>query len=438
MEPQIRYVRSADGTRIAVHTMGQGRPLVILPAVWIVSMEASWKVPAQREGLERLAENRMVVRFDNRGQGLSERDVTDFSLEARVADVTAVVDSLDAEHVDLYALSNAAPAAISFAANNDRIHRMILSSASARGRAFRVSEQRRAIAQLIEVDWPLYVKTVVLQGFGWTETGRQVAESAIDSISPQTFAAAMQAVASYDASSLAPRVRCPTLVMHRKQQQETLALEAAQTLAATIPGARLVILESETPLVLVGEANAAIIEEFLDEESGREPRTALPSGTVIILFADIADSTGLTERIGDSAFRAKARDLDSVMRSAITECGGATIEGKLLGDGVLAVFTSAQQAIQAAQRCGEAGDGCGLPLHLGVHAGDVIREDDNVYGGAVNIAARIAAASAPGEILVSETVRSLAKTSSDVSFVDRGQPELKGISEALRVYAVHA
>ncbi|HEV8574530.1 MAG TPA: adenylate/guanylate cyclase domain-containing protein [Dehalococcoidia bacterium] len=156
-----------------------------------------------------------------------------------------------------------------------------------------------------------------------------------------------------------------------------------------------------------------------------------------MLFADIADSTFLTERLGDAAFRAKARDLDSALRTVIREHAGTPIEGKLLGDGVLAVFTSARQAIEAALACGAAGSHAGLPLHLGLHAGDVIREENNVYGGAVNIAARISGLSAPGEVLVSDIVRGLARTSAGVTFEDRGEHALKGIADAQRVFAVN-
>jgi adenylate cyclase len=70
-----------------------------------------------------------------------------------------------------------------------------------------------------------------------------------------------------------------------------------------------------------------------------------------------------------------------------------------------------------------------------VHAGDVIREPGNVYGGAVNIAARICDASAPGEVLVSDVVRGMARTSSGVAFEDRGEREMKGVGEPVRVYA---
>jgi adenylate cyclase len=140
--------------------------------------------------------------------------------------------------------------------------------------------------------------------------------------------------------------------------------------------------------------------------------------------------------MGDAAFRAKARELDNALRTVIQECGGLPVEGKLLGDGLMAVFTSARQAIGAALRCASAGSHGGLPLHLGLHAGDVIREEGNVYGGAVNIASRIADASTPGEIMVSATVRDLARTSAGVGFEERGEHTLKGIAEPQRLFAV--
>jgi class 3 adenylate cyclase len=206
--------------------------------------------------------------------------------------------------------------------------------------------------------------------------------------------------------------------------------QSCQTLAGLIPGAQFV--ETDDP--------ARAIREFVggapmpQENAG--PRGISGSGTAVILFADIADSTALTERLGDAAFREKARDLDAALRAIIREHTGTAIDGKLLGDGVLATFASAAKAIEAALACGRAGADAGLPLHLGLHAGDVIREENNVYGGAVNIAARISGLSAPGEVLVSDTLRGLARTSAGVSFEDRGEQSLKGVGEPVRVWAV--
>jgi class 3 adenylate cyclase len=163
-----------------------------------------------------------------------------------------------------------------------------------------------------------------------------------------------------------------------------------------------------------------------------------PSGTAAIFFADIVDSTALTERLGDAAFRERARALDTSLRQIITSGGGTAIDGKLLGDGVVATFPAAAQAIVAALRSSAAGNDGGLPLHLGIHAGDVIREQNNVFGGAVNIAARISGLSAPGEVLVSRTIADLARTSAGVIFEDRGEHALKGVADPQRVFAVRA
>jgi class 3 adenylate cyclase len=182
------------------------------------------------------------------------------------------------------------------------------------------------------------------------------------------------------------------------------------------------------------------IDEFLgipEDEEGRGDDDA-PAGTAIILFLDIAGSTELTTQLGDAAYRAKERELDASLRQAIREAGGAPVEGKVLGDGVMATFASAKDAIDAARRCAERGRHAGLPLHAGIHAGDVIREGSNVHGGAVQVASRIADASAAGEVLVSQTVRDLARTSAGVSLEDRGERELKGVSEPVRVFAVRA
>jgi adenylate cyclase len=124
--------------------------------------------------------------------------------------------------------------------------------------------------------------------------------------------------------------------------------------------------------------------------------------------------------------------------------GGTAIEGKLLGDGVLATFGAAREAIACASAIHAAARAMGqgpsqdgeLLLHVGIHAGDVIREQDNVYGGAVNIASRVSSEAGAGETLVSQTVRDLARTSAGVSFEDRGERELKGVSEPVRVWAV--
>jgi class 3 adenylate cyclase len=249
-------------------------------------------------------------------------------------------------------------------------------------------------------------------------------------ISPEMAIRAVETSAAIDVSGILAEVRTPTLVVEFAGSR---AGSRARDVASIIPDARLLSFAGDITAMWEADYTTAVMA-FLNEDDTNP--TVAPSGTAIVFFADIVDSTVLTERLGDAAFREKARDLDSALRAIIRDNGGTPIEGKLLGDGVLATFSSASQAIAAALACGQAGEDGGLPLHLGLHAGDVIREDNNVFGGAVNVAARISGLSAAGEVLVSDTVRSLARTSAGVSFEDRGEQKLKGVGEAVRVWAV--
>jgi len=364
--------------------------------------------------------------------------VTDFSLEARFNDLTAIVDSLEAPSVDLVAIAGAGPVAISYAARHPRrTDHLILVDAIARTRDLLSGPRQRALRHLLEVDWDLYVQTQVLVFFGFTELAREVAQAVTDGISAEMFLAGMRAARDDDATELLSQVRCPTLVIHNKGEQ-LVSVNTVRRLAATIPNARLTQIDEQHSLSLAQDTAVRAMEAFLEEDEDAARRDQTPSGTAVILFADIVDSTALTERLGDAPFRTKARDLDAALLTVIREHIGTPIEGKLLGDGVLAVFTSARQAIEAALAYATAGNEGELPLHLGLHAGDVIREDNNVYGGAVNIASRISGLSAPGEVLVSDTVRSLARTSAGVSFEDRGEQSLKGVGEAARMWTVRS
>ncbi|HSP54987.1 MAG TPA: adenylate/guanylate cyclase domain-containing protein [Dehalococcoidia bacterium] len=441
MRPQVRYVKSSDGTRLAVSTLGQGQPLVLCNSpMGTIGIEGLWEMPEIRRNLERLAETRKVILYDSRGVGLSTRDVEDYSADALERDLEAVVGSLDVPAADLMASIFAGPSAINFAAcHQDRVRKLILTSAIWRGRDFHPPRELRHVRGLVESNWKTYLEVQSLIVFGWTDAGRHWAERLSADLSKDAILKGFAEFRASDATEQLVRVHCPTLIMHLRD--DSVSMEIAREITEAISNARLLTRSRSSFPTWLGDDWDSVFAPaiaFLDEDP--EPAEAqLPSGTAIILFADIVDSTALTESLGDAAFRDRARDLDAALRATIREHSGTPIEGKLLGDGVLAVFTSARQAIEAAVACGNAGDEGGLPLHLGLHAGDVIREDNNVYGGAVNIASRISGLSTPGEVLVSETVRSLARTSAGPSvegFEDRGEQALKGIGETVRVWAV--
>jgi class 3 adenylate cyclase len=367
----------------------------------------------------------------------------EFSPENHFRDIEAVADRMGLDRFALYAYLHMGPNAIAYAASHpDRVSHLALFCTYARGQDYARSPQGRAISALIDADWQTYTEMAAHIMSRWApgDTGPRYASLIPQAATREVTLKFMRSAERQDVTELLPEVRCPALVMHRAGLLWP-PLDVARELVTRMPNARLAPLSGNTAALHLEDtaSTTRLIHAFLQEDQVSAP--TLPSGTAVILFADIVDSTALTERLGDAAFRAKARELGPALRSVIRKGGGTPVEGPTLGDGILATFTSAREAIAAALRCAEAARALGLALHLGVHAGDVTREKDpdgrdNVYGGAVNIAARISGLSAPGEVLVSETVRSLARTSAGVAFEDRGEQTLKGVGELVRVWAV--
>ncbi len=437
MEPRIQYAKTSDGVNIAFWAMGEGGgvPLVWLPGIPFSHTQLSWRLSVWRAHYEAVLEKRRLVFIDFRGTGLSQREIDDLSLNTCVLDVEAVLDRLDLPISALQGNGLAGQVAIAYASRHpERVSHLILHSSYARASDMaKVPEMRTLGSLLRRGQWEMYVDALSHLMYGWdTEGDAREHATLLREFSSQRTVLAL-AVPTFDVTSLLPELSLPTLVVHYRQSIFPDE-EAARSLTSSIRDARLVTLDGRSGTLENLHEYIRALDEFLAE--GLAEKGALPSGTAIILFTDIVDSTALTERLGDAAFRGKARDLDATLRTIIRDHSGTPIEGKLLGDGVLATFTSAAQAIEAALACGKAGEDAGLPLHLGLHAGDVIREENNVFGGAVNIAARISGLSSPGELLVSDTVRSLARTSAGVVFEDRGEQALKGIEEPLRVWAV--
>jgi class 3 adenylate cyclase/pimeloyl-ACP methyl ester carboxylesterase len=447
VKPLIQYLTTSDDVTIAYCISGDG-PVLLLVGVMYSHLLEELNIPRLRALYDRIAHVARLVRYDPRGFGLSERNITDFSLEAMVNDIEAVIDHLDLKDIQLVAAPYGLPTPLAtaiVARRPDRFTHLVLPAAFESAPAMLV-DQVNALLDTPSADWRFVSESLSRLAQGWddAEDSSNMAALLRQSIDMEQFRRFWVAAKTWTAAPFLARVRVPTLVISYKDHR--FAGEAqGRKLVAGITGGRLSLVDASTGegrgLQIATVTAAFLGGAFLSEAGPDEPTPVDRSGTAVILFADIADSTALTERLGDAAFRTKARELGPALRALVRECGGTPVEGPTLGDGVLAVFTSAREAVGAALRCATAGTDAGLPLHLGLHAGDVSREKDpdgrdNVYGGAVNIAARISGLSAAGEVLVSETVRSLARTSASVQFEDRGEQALKGVGEPVRVWAV--
>lgn len=436
MEPRVQYAKTSDGVSIAFSVNGSGVP--VLFSFPVADLTYTRESPVWRTWYEGMARRFQFINYDSRGSGLSQRGVN-LTPEAMALDLEAVVDQLALNSFFVFGGMGYGHGAIHYAAAHpERIAGLILWDTFVSGKS---ALDREWFVDLAKRDWELFLRSTA-QTFNWLDPSevRDYLEVMKKTTTQDDYVAFAEAVAASDVSPLLPSVQTPTLVLHPRDTDFS-SVEEAMRLTSMLPNAQLVLLEGAR-FIPVGELVAptqAAMAEFIDGITGQKDQgqdSALPSGTATILFADIVESTALTEKIGDTAFREKARELDEALRKIVRQVDGTPVEGKLLGDGVLSVFSSAKNAIDAALKFGDAGKTVGLQLHLGIHAGDVIREGDNVFGGAVNIAARISSESEAGEVLVSQTVRDLARTSAGVKFDDRGERELKGVGEPVRLYAV--
>jgi class 3 adenylate cyclase len=445
MEPRIQYAQTKDGVSIAYSTFGEGMPLVQMPDLPFSHIQLEWQFPEFRRWNERMAEKRKLVRYDGRGSGLSEREVTDFSLEAHLLDLEAVVDRLGLERFALMGGFTVGPVAITYAARHvERMSHLVLWCCWARAADVYRSPLAQSIVALRGKDWETYTETVAHSLLGWSEgePARRFAELMRESITQEVARAALGAAMQFDVTALLPEVKVPTLIVHRRQVPWP-DVAVARGLASRIPDARLALLEGESLVPFLGDMDAvlAAIDEFLDEgeEAAAEAEAPEAGAFRTVLFTDVEGSTALTQRLGDAKAREVLREHERIVREALNAHGGSEV--KTMGDGFMASFTSATKALECAiamQRAfAEHNESTAesILVRVGLNAGEPIAEDDDLFGTAVNRAARITAAARGGEILVANVVRELAE-GKDFLFADRGEANLKGFDEPVRLFQV--
>ena len=436
MEPRIQYAKTSDGVSIAFSVNGSGVPVIF--SFPVTDLTYTRESPVWRTWYEGMSRRYQFIIYDARGNGLSQRGVT-LTPEAMALDLEAVVDQLALNSFFVFGGMGYGHGAIHYAAAHpERIAGLILWATFVSGES---AVDRDWFVDLAKRDWELFLRATA-QSFNWLDPGevRDYLEVMKKTSTQEDYVAFAEAAVASDVSSLLPSVQTPALILHPRET-DFVSVEEAMRLTSMLPNAQLVLLEGARfiPVGELVEPTQTAIAQFIDGITGQADQVqdpAPPSGTAIILFLDIAASTELTTKLGDSVYRERERSTDASLREAISEAGGSPVEGKVLGDGIMAVFKSAWEAIDAARRCRDLGNEGDLPLHIGIHAGDVVREGNNVHGGAVQVAARVQAAAEPGEILVSQTVRDLARTSAGVKFDDRGERSLKGVEDPVRLFEV--
>ena len=459
MEQDIRFCKTSDGVRIAYAVTGGGPPLV-RSLGWFTHLEHEWETPYFGPFNQILSQHYTLVRYDGRGMGLSDRNTADFSLEAKVKDLEAVIDGAGIDRCAIMGLSEGGPTAVAYAVKHpDRVSRLVLyGSNPSFNQMAETSEGRQladAMINLARVGWgsdhPSYRQffTAMFMPDAPAEALRTFSQYQRASAPPESVVAMIEALIKFDVRDLAPQVSVPTLVIHRRGDT-AVPFESGREFAALIPGARFLPLEGRNHIFMPDEPEAARFLQALDgfmapDTAAAAPPVATQSGLVTILFTDMEGSTALTQRLGDAKAQDILREHNTVIRDALKAHGGSEI--KHTGDGIMASFGSASRALNCAVAIQQAftppdpslsvraETPYSVRVRIGLNAGEPVAEERDLFGTAVQLAARICARADPGQVLAANVVRELA-AGKGFLFSDHGDVALRGFEDPVRLYEV--
>jgi pimeloyl-ACP methyl ester carboxylesterase/DNA-binding CsgD family transcriptional regulator len=307
---QIRFCSSRDGTRIAYAACGAG-PTLVWVRHWIGHLKFDWDTPVWRSWLALLSRRHRVLRYDWRGCGLSDREGVEFSQERYLEDLEAVIDAAAPERFALLGMSTEGTAAIAYAARRpERVTSLLLYGSHVLGRLARCTtlKQREEVQtrlKMVELGWPNDTPA-----YGQFFTSLHIPDATAEQMrsfndlvrlttSPASAVALLETFFQSDLRKIAPLVRCPTLVLHARQST-LIPFEEGRSLAALIPDARLVPLESRNHIVLEGEPAwrqlADAVEAFLPAALSFEELTSRER-EVLELVAQGMDNRRISGRL---------------------------------------------------------------------------------------------------------------------------------------------
>jgi class 3 adenylate cyclase/pimeloyl-ACP methyl ester carboxylesterase len=457
MDVRIEYATTADGVSIAYTSVGNGIPLVNPPpAMPWSNIEEEWQIPEWKHYYDHLTENFRIIRYDNRGAGLSTREVGEITLDTHLLDLEAVVDRLAIDRFVLFGLYYNAQIAVSYAVKHpERVSHLILwCPVPSIEDIDRETATQEAFERLMALDYNLFTETLAHTVFGW-ESGDAAHRLALymqHSMSVETARRCWAAGQDIDVRDLLPKIQAPTLVVHRRDFK-LMDIEVSKRVAARIPNARLAVLPGESLSPYMGDLRATLnlYNDFAGVDAtaaaARQQRHTHPDGRTdsgvtfrTIMFTDMQESTALTQRLGDAKAQELVRMHNDIVEGALRRHGGTRI--KHTGDGIMASFLTASSAVEAAvdiqgsfaERNEDHGEEP-VAVRIGINAGEPVVEGDDLFGTSVQLASRVCTRAEAGEILTTDVVRQLV-AGKGFLFADRGEEALRGFEDPVRLYEV--
>jgi class 3 adenylate cyclase/pimeloyl-ACP methyl ester carboxylesterase len=266
IDQRIQFCTTVDGVRIAYSMVGQG-PFLVIPPGWISHLQLQWEHPSARGYLEKGTRNQTFLFYDKHGCGLSERDRTEFTLESEVRPLEAVINHLKLKRFALFGFSMGGPVSIAYAIKYPkRVSHLILYDAYARGEAITTEEFKKSFSSLIRSAWGVGSKTLAdiflpgadVSALKWFVRLQREAATA------EMAAKLIDLSYNLNVADLLPRLRVPTLVIHRKGDK-AIPFHLGREMASMIPNSRFVPLEGSIHIPFFGDADAVlrITAEFL-------------------------------------------------------------------------------------------------------------------------------------------------------------------------------
>lgn len=448
MPPPIHFALTEDEVSIAYSVHGEGPPLVYVRG-WISHLDLMWLFPDYRIFMEALARHFTVIRFDMRGNGLSERHVSGrLALDDLALDIIAVLDAVGVDRATFLASCYGGPIFARFASlQPDRIDRVVLDGTYAKGDELATPETRESVLATVRLmETQPGMATTLLSYYTNRESRRRGDEERQRGFGPEAINADVatelyELSFSLDVSKDLLALNAPTLVTHRRDSKAVPA-ELGRKVAALVPRATYVGQEGRQTNPWDGDATHVLdsIGDFLGVPLavGYFPRIVIRP--TVVLFSDMVDSTKTSASRGDIEAHNLNRAFHSISREALDVRGGRLV--KSTGDGIMAEFPSVSQALGCAvdmqttfAAFADAHPGDSFQVRIGINAGEPLSEDDDLHGLVVSTAARICDEGLGGEVLVSNVVRELA-IGKGFTFVDRGRHELRGVGEPVHLFRV--